>query len=58
MEGYGLELEEIKSGEPEKGQYEELIEFAKYVKGEIQAPIPLWQLVQATEISFRVNDAL
>lgn len=56
--GYGLKLKEIKSIESDKGQYEELIEYAKYLRGEIQPPIPLWQLVQATEISFRAEKEL
>jgi predicted dehydrogenase len=58
LEGYGVELREIKSAEPNKGQYEELIEFAKYIKGETQAPISLWQLIQATKISFGVEKEL
>ena len=55
LEGHGLKLKEIKSSKPEKGHLEELIEFAKYLRGEAQAPIPLWQLIQATEISLRVE---
>lgn len=55
LEGYGVELPDIKSTESNKGHYEELTEFAKNVKGEIQPPIPLWQLIQATEISFIVE---
>ncbi|GAG39102.1 unnamed protein product, partial [marine sediment metagenome] len=58
LEGYGLKIKEIKSTEPNKGQYEELSEFAKYSKGNIQPPIPLWQMIQATEISFIVNNML
>lgn len=58
LESYGVKLKELKSVEPDKGQYEELKEFAKSLKGEIQLPIPLWQLIQATEISFKVNEAL
>jgi len=55
-EGYGVKLREIKSTNPDKGQYEELVEFYKYLKGEISSPIPLWQLIQATEISFKVEE--
>lgn len=58
LQGYGLKLKETKSNEPNKGQHEELIEFAKYLKGEIQAPIPLWQMIQTTDISFRVEKEL
>jgi len=58
LEGYGLKIKEIKSVEPNKGQYEELIEFAKYLKGKSQMSIPLWQLIKATEISFFVNEMI
>ena len=58
LEGYGLKLKKIKSTEPGKGRYEELVEFANYLKGNIQPPIPLWQLIQATEISFMVDESL
>jgi len=58
LESYGVKLKEMKSLESSKGQYEELIEFAKYLKGKIRPPIPLWQLIQATEVSFEVEEAL
>lgn len=58
LEGYGLNLRKLKSSVPQKGLYEELIEFSKYMKGEIQEPIPLWQLTQATKISFVVGKEL
>jgi predicted dehydrogenase/threonine dehydrogenase-like Zn-dependent dehydrogenase len=48
--GYGIK--NLKSSGSDKGYYGELIEFAKYIRGDIQAPIPLWQLIQASEISF------
>jgi len=52
----GTKNYELRAKSQNKGQYEELIEFAKYIKGEIQAPIPLWQLIQATEISFKIQE--
>jgi len=52
--GYGVHLQSVNSPEQKKGQYEELEEFYKYLKGERGQPIPLWQLVQATEISFEI----
>ena len=58
LEGYGVKLKVEKSIEPKKGQYEELAEFSKYLRGDIQQPVHLWQLVQATEISFIVNNML
>lgn len=39
----------------DKGQKEELIAFARAVKGEAEWPIPLWQQLQATRISFDVD---
>jgi len=58
LECFGVKTLKLKTREPDKGQYEELIEFAKYLKSEIRSPIPLWQMIQATKISFKVNDAL
>lgn len=53
-----VKLKNIHSSEQDKGQYEELIEFTKYIKGNSGSPIPLWQMIQATEVSFRVEKAL
>lgn len=39
-----------------KGFFEELEQFAKYLKGEIEAVEPLWQMIQTTEISFAVEE--
>ncbi len=58
MEDYGLKINSLKSNAPNKGQFEQLIEFAKYIWGEIQTPIPLWNLIQATEISFVAENNL
>ena len=58
LEGYGVKLRGVRSVDSKKGEYEELVEFAKYLKGETEMPIPLWQMVQATEISFKVNQVL
>jgi len=58
LAGYGVKVKSIHSTESDKGQYEELIEFEKYLKGENKSPIPLWQLTQATEISFKVERML
>ena len=38
-----------------KGQKEELQAFAAAIRGEAEWPIPLWQQVQATRISFDVD---
>ena len=58
LEFFGMKAKKLETRGPDKGQYEELIEFAKYIKGEIHTPIHLWQMIQATEISFKVNDTL
>ena len=42
----------------DKGQKEELVAFAKAVRGQTEWPIPLWQQVQATRISFEVERVL
>lgn len=42
----------------DKGQKEELLAFAKAIKGKAEWPIPLWQQVQATRISFEVERLL
>lgn len=55
LDGYGLNFRGVKSAKPNKGHYEELLEFAKYIRGEIQPPIPLWQLIQATNMSLIVE---
>lgn len=55
--GYGVKLTSPESKAPEKGQYEELLVLAKAIK-ENTNPIPLWQLRQATEVSFIVDNEL
>ena len=58
LNGYGIKLQNIESKTPEKGQYEELIEFAKAIKSGKNYSIPLWQLKQASEISYSVEREL
>ncbi|MFH2138090.1 MAG: bi-domain-containing oxidoreductase [Candidatus Omnitrophota bacterium] len=55
LEGYGISVKNVSSAYPDKGQYEELIEFARFVRGDIEQPIPLWQMVQTTEISIDIE---
>lgn len=46
------------SSQPEKGHYQELEELgARFTRGGA-LPIPLWEMVQATEISFSVEECL
>ena len=42
----------------DKGHKQELVEFAATVHADGEAPIPLWQQIQAMEIAFRVEDVL
>jgi len=53
--GFGIKLKELKSSRPDKGQFEESVEFSKYLKNKSQFPIPLWQFIQTTEISIQVE---
>jgi len=39
----------------DKGQKEELLAFAQAIKGQGEWPIPLWQQLQATRISFAID---
>ena len=55
---FGINEKAIKSSIQDKGQYQELLEFSKSIKDGKEPPIPLWQLVQATEISFEVERQL
>ena len=52
LSGYGLTLTDLKSAHSDKGQKEALEVFAEYVRNSKQIPIPLWQMIQTTEISF------
>lgn len=54
----GKKFKGIKKTTPNKGQFEELMEFAKSIQKGCDWPIPLWQQIQATEISFQVERQL
>lgn len=51
---FGSKEKGFESKTQDKGQYNELLKFAESIKNNIDL-IPLWQLVQATEISFEVE---
>lgn len=53
--GYGVKVVNIESKVSDKGQYEELIEFAKAIRSGEKFPISIWQLEQSTKISFCVD---
>lgn len=58
LELYGIKEKGFETKISEKGQYEEMEEFATSIKDGDGYPIPLWQMVQATEISFEVEQKL
>lgn len=53
---FGSKSNGIKSKTIQKGHLEELVEFVKYMKGGIGVPIPIEQMVSATNISFAVDE--
>jgi len=55
LEFFGLREKNIKINIQDKGHYNELQKFAKSIKETKSYLIPLWQLIQATEISFEVE---
>ena len=52
IRGYDVKIKNLKTELCDKGYYEELLQFARFVRGQISCPIPLWQMIQATKISF------
>lgn len=54
----GSSQAQLKTRAAEKGQKEELVAFARAVKGAASWPIPLWQQLQATRLSFEVDRQL
>ncbi len=52
---FGSRTKGLDTSVPEKGQLEELREFAASIKNGDGYPIPLWQLIQATEIALAVE---
>jgi len=56
LEIFGTRVEKMGTKIQSKGHYEEMIEFAKSIKEGDGYPIPLWQLIQATQISFQVEE--
>jgi len=48
----------LSSRSPDKGQKRELAAFASAIKGKLPWPIPWWQQVQATRISYEVDRLL
>jgi predicted dehydrogenase len=55
---HGISRKNVELQSAEKGQLEELVEMARCMREGIPHPIPLWQLVQATEMSLDVEEML
>lgn len=55
---FGPKPNKINYGAQDKGQCQELVELAKVIKNGGEWPIPWWQQVQATEMSFAVEKFL
>ena len=58
LKGYGIKMANINSKFSEKGHYEELIIFSQAIKDGTKYPIPLWQIEQATQIGFSVEEEI
>jgi predicted dehydrogenase/threonine dehydrogenase-like Zn-dependent dehydrogenase len=57
LRGYGLNINEIKTLSSEKGHIEELEVLYKAIKENGEWPIPFWQLIQTTEVSFLIAES-
>ncbi|EKS4342891.1 bi-domain-containing oxidoreductase [Clostridium botulinum] len=55
INGYGVKVENIQSSNSDKGQYEEILEFSKVIKSGENYSIPVWQLEQASKVSYLVE---
>jgi len=55
MKIFGVKIPGLKAKNQDKGHFNEIQEFAQSIKNGNGYPIPLWQLIQATEISFEVE---
>lgn len=55
---FGANQKGVKTRVVDKGQKQELVEFANCVLDGMEWPIPLWQQIQATEIAFRVEEQI
>jgi hypothetical protein len=58
LEFFGLRGKSIKSTVSEKGQKEELIAWGNAIQEGTNWPIPLWQQVQTTQISFEIDNLI
>ena len=57
LENYGTKNKGFKTSQ-NKGHFDEIKEFAECIKNGKGSPIPLWQLIQATRISFEVEKTI
>jgi len=55
---FGSDIKSFSTRKMEKGHREELIAFSQALRNGGEWPIPLWQLIQATEISFDIQEQI
>jgi predicted dehydrogenase/threonine dehydrogenase-like Zn-dependent dehydrogenase len=58
LRGMDIRVAKIKTDYPNKGLFEELVEFSSCMNGKMPIPIPLRQLQDATEISLKLSVGL
>jgi hypothetical protein len=58
MSTLGAKQKPLETRTSEKGHLQELVAFATAVKGRSPWPIPLWQQLQATRMSYEVERLL
>jgi predicted dehydrogenase len=58
LKASGIKVKTMETATPDKGQLEELEAFGRVIREGGEWPIPWWQQVQNTEISFRVESFL
>jgi predicted dehydrogenase len=58
LKSFGIEKTEIQSNFPEKGHIEEINSFFDAINNGKEWPIPFWQIIQASEIAFQVEEKI
>jgi predicted dehydrogenase len=58
LKGYGIKVNEITTTTSQKGHLEELIALYETLRGDKKKwPIELWDMIQTTEVTFKIKDA-
>ncbi len=58
LKGYGVNLKSFNSAMSNKGQYEELIALHEALVNTKEWPIPLWDMIQTTAVTFEIEDSI